>query len=270
MHYGIEVVPFGDFSDPAAIVRLAKAAEAAGWEGLWIWDHMLMPYGAGDPWVTLAAAAACTERIRLVPGVAPLPRYRPHLLARTLAGLDILSRGRVIFGTGLGIPPDFIPFGEPGDDRTRAGMLDEGLEVLTGLWSGEEFSHRGKHFTLETVRLVPIPVQRPRIPVWIGGGSRAALRRAARWDGWIMGTVDEQSRVTNPPENVARDVRRILEQRRTHAPFDVAVDGVTNAGERGLVAEYQAAGATWWFEAIHLSRASEPKLLERIAAGPPA
>jgi hypothetical protein len=85
-----------------------------------------------------------------------------------------------------------------------------------------------------------------------------------------MGTVDEQSRVTNPPENVARDVRRILEQRRTHAPFDVAVDGVTNAGERGLVGEYEGAGATWWFEAIHLSRASEPKLLERIAAGPPA
>jgi alkanesulfonate monooxygenase SsuD/methylene tetrahydromethanopterin reductase-like flavin-dependent oxidoreductase (luciferase family) len=269
MHYGIEVVPFGDFSNPRAVVRLAQAAEAAGWEGLWIWDHMLMPYGTGDPWITLAAVAASTERIKLLTGISPLPRYRPHLLARMLTGLDILSGGRVLFGTGLGIPPDFVPFGEPADDKTRAEMLDEGLEMLTGLWSGEEFSHHGRHYTAEAVRLVPAPLQKPRIPVWIGGASRAALRRAARWDGWIMGTVDEQGKVTNPPEAIARDVRILLEQRKSKDSFDVAVDGVTRAGERGLAPEYEAAGATWWYEAIHLSRGTESELLQRIAAGPP-
>src|SRR5512136_2793402 len=149
MHYGIEVVPFGDFSDPRQIVSLAQAAEAAGWEGLWIWDHVLMPYGVGDPWITLAAVAACTRSIKLCTGVSPLPRYRPHLLARMLTALDLLSEGRLIFGTGLGIAPDFFPFGESSDDKTRAAMLDEGLSLLTKYLSGEVVTHHGKFYTSE-------------------------------------------------------------------------------------------------------------------------
>ncbi len=213
MHYGIEVVPFGDFSDPRQIVRLAQAAEQAGWEGLWIWDHVLMPYGAGDPWITLAAVAACTQSIKLCAGVSPLPRYRPHLLARTLAGLDRLSGGRVIFSTGLGIAADFAPFGEPAEDKTRAAMLDEGLELLAGYLSSEETTHHGKYYAAEAVRLVPGPLQKPRLPVWIGGGSKAALRRAARWDGWMIGTVNEKSEITLPPEKFARQAAFILQQR---------------------------------------------------------
>ncbi len=269
MHYGIEVVPFGDFSDPRQIVRLAQAAEEAGWEGLWIWDHVLMPYGAGDPWVTLAAAAACTKTIKLCAGVSPLPRYRPHLLARTLAGLDQLSGGRVIFSTGLGIAADFAPFGEPAEDKTRAAMLDEGLELLAGYLSGEETTHHGKYYAAEAVRLVPGPLQKPRLPIWIGGGSKAALRRAAHWDGWIMGTVNEKSEITMPPEKIASQVASILQQREAGTPFDIAVDGVTQAGEHGLVEEYQQAGATWWFEIIHQLRGTLPELMQRIQAGPP-
>jgi len=269
MHYGIEVVPFGDFSDPRQIVALAQAAEAAGWEGLWTWDHVLIPYGVGDPWVTLAAVAACTKSIKLCAGVSPLPRYRPHLLARTLASLDLLSGGRLIFATGLGIAPDYAPFGEPADDKTRAEMLDEGLALLLGYLSGEEINHHGEYYSAEAVRLVPAALQKPRIPVWIGGGSQAALRRAARWDGWIMGTVNENSEVTNPPEKIAGEVAYILQHRKEKLPFDIAVDGVTQAGERGLVREYQQAGATWWFEAIHLARGTQEELLQRIKAGPP-
>jgi alkanesulfonate monooxygenase SsuD/methylene tetrahydromethanopterin reductase-like flavin-dependent oxidoreductase (luciferase family) len=269
MHYGIEVVPFGDFSDPRQVVQLAQAAEAAGWEGMWTWDHVLMPYGVGDPWITLAAVAASTQSIKLCAGVSPLPRYRPHLLARTLAGLDLLSGGRVIFGTGLGIPPDFAPFGEPADDKTRAAMLDEGLGLLTGYHSGEEINHQGKYYSAKSVRLVPTPLQKPHIPFWIGGGSKAAMRRAARWDGWIMGTVNEKSEVTNPPEKIADEVAYIFQHRKGTSPFDIALDGVTKAGERGLVREYEKAGATWWFEAIHLSRGSLEELLQRIKAGPP-
>ena len=144
MHYGIEVVPFGDFSSPLQIVQLAQAAEAAGWEGLWIWDHVLVPYGVGDPWITLAAVAVSTKSIKLCAGVSPLPRYRPHLLARTLVGLDLLSTGRIIFASGLGVTTDFAPFGEPADDKVRAAMLDEGLELLAGYLSGEEINFEGK------------------------------------------------------------------------------------------------------------------------------
>ena len=269
MHYGIEVVPFGDFSDPCQIVRLAQAAEASGWEGLWIWDHVLIPYGVADPWVTLSAVAASTRSIKLCAGVSPLPRYRPHLLARTLAGLDLLSQGRLIFATGLGITPDFAPFGEARDDKTRAAMLDEGLELLAGYLSGEQTTHHGKYYSAEAIRLLPTPLQKPHIPVWIGGGSKAALRRAARWNGWIMGTVDEKSQVTRPPEKIADNVAYFLQHRTEAAPFDIAVDGVTPARAGGLVREYQQAGATWWFEIIHQLRGTPQELMQRIQAGPP-
>lgn len=270
MHFGIEVVPFGDYSNAQSVVELAQAAEAAGWEGIWIWDHVVFPYGAGDPWITLAAVAAVTKQIKLVTGVAPLPRYRPHLLARMLAGLDLLSQGRVIFGTGAGVDFDFVPFGEPGDAGTRAAMLDEGLDLLVKLLSGAETTHRGDHYIVEKVRLVPSPVQQPRVPVWIGGGSNAALRRAAQWDGWIIGAVDEQQTITNPPEQLAKQVATLHQHRSVSAPFDVAVDGVSAAGDDGALArEYADAGATWWFECIFGSRGSHAQMLQRIHAGPP-
>jgi alkanesulfonate monooxygenase SsuD/methylene tetrahydromethanopterin reductase-like flavin-dependent oxidoreductase (luciferase family) len=272
MHYGIEVVPFGAYSNPRQVVQLAQAAEAAGWEALWIWDHMLMPYGAGDPWITLAAVAASTQRLKLITGVAPVPRYRPHLLARMLAGLDLLSEGRVIFGTGLGIAPDFEPFGEPVDARTRASMLDEGLEQITRLWTGEPTLYLGRYYRAEQAQLLPTPVQQPRIPIWIGGASKAALRRAARWDGWIMGTVNEQCEVTQTPEQIAAQVAVILQHRARDAgsaPFDVAVDGVSASPQRSRAADYAQAGATWWFECLFGSRGSHEDLLRRIQAGPP-
>ena len=269
MHYGIDVVPFGDFSNPSKIVQLAQIAESAGWEGLWIWDHVVMPYGVGDPWITLAAVAASTKSLKLCVGVSPLPRYRPHLLARTLTSLDLLSAGRVIFGTGLGIAPDFAPFGEPPDDQTRARMLNEGLDLLNGYLTGKEISHQGKYYQAEKVRLAPTPLQKPRIPIWIGGGSQAAMKRAARWDGWIMGSVNEKSEITKSPEKLAEEVATLLSYRTARAPFDIAIDGVTQAGERGLPGEYEQAGATWWFECIHLLRGTLEELIQRIKAGPP-
>lgn len=270
MQYGLEIVPVGPFSDPRKVVKLAQAAEAAGWEGIYIWDHVLFgPYGVGDPWVALSAVAATTSRLKLCTGVAPLPRYRPHLLARTLAALDLLSQGRAIFGTGLGVAGDFTPFGEPGDDKTRAAMTDEGLALVVKLWSGEAITHAGGHYTATNAQLLPAPVQRPRIPIWIGGDSNAALRRAARWDGWIMGTIDEQCRITKTPDQIASQVAYIRQQRTVDSPFAVAIDGVSAAGDDALPRAYAQAGATWWFEAIFLSRASEDELVRRIEAGPP-
>lgn len=269
MRYGIEVIPFGSYSDPHEVVRLAQAAEAAGWEALAIWDHMLFPFGSGDPWVTLSAVAATTRRLKLITAVAPLPRYRPHLLARTLVALDRLSGGRVIFGTGLGMAFDQAPFGDPTDASTLAAQLDEGLEVLTRLWSGEPVNHQGRFYTVAGAQLTPTPLQQPRIPIWIGGESPAALRRAARWDGWIIGTIDEQCRITRPPEQLAAEIAALRSYRTSDSPPAVAVDGVTDASERNLPNAYAQAGATWWLEAIFGSRGSPEEMLARVNAGPP-
>jgi alkanesulfonate monooxygenase SsuD/methylene tetrahydromethanopterin reductase-like flavin-dependent oxidoreductase (luciferase family) len=269
MHYGIEVVPFGEYSNPRLVMELAQAAEAAGWEGITLWDHLLFPYGAGDPWITLAAVAAVTKRIKLCTGVSPLPRYKPPVLARTLVGLDILSGGRVIFGTGAGVDFDFTPFGEAADAKTRAGMLDEGLELLEGLVAGKQVTMQGQYFSAAGAQLVPSGVQQPRTPIWIGGDSQPAYRRAARWDGWIIGTIDEMQNVTLPPEELSKRVQAILAHRTQSTPFDVAIDGCSQPGQSRLVAAYAAAGATWWFEAIFGTRGSHAELLARIHAGPP-
>lgn len=271
MRYGIEIVPFGEFAEPQNIVRFAQAAEAAGWEALWVWDHLAMPYGVADPWVTLTAVAATTSTLKILPGVAALPRYKPHLLARLLASLDRLSNGRFILGAGLGaIHDEFASVGESSTYQTRAAMLDEMLDLLVALASGESVTHHGPHYTADNLAILPPPVQRPRYPVWIGGDSPAAYRRAAHWDGWIIGTVNEKCEITMPPEAIAQRVTAVQQQRQAHLPpLAIAVDGITQAGETALVQEYAEAGATWWFEILFGLRASMDELLARVQAGPP-
>jgi alkanesulfonate monooxygenase SsuD/methylene tetrahydromethanopterin reductase-like flavin-dependent oxidoreductase (luciferase family) len=270
MHYGIEVVPFGQFGDPKVMMQVARAAEEAGWEGIWVWDHILFPYGVGDPWVILSAVAASTEKLKIITGVAPLPRYHIHVLARILTSLDILSNGRVIFGTGLGIDCEFAQVGEPGDPRIRASMLDEGLSVLTRLWSGGPVTYKGTHYTIEDVTLIPTPVQ-TRVPIWIGGESKTALRRAAMWDGWIIGTINEKCEIIRSPKKLAEEIIYIRKHRKSDEPFDVAIDGVSKPDEkdRELVRQYEEAGAKWWFEGIFGLRGSKEEMLNRIEAGPP-
>jgi alkanesulfonate monooxygenase SsuD/methylene tetrahydromethanopterin reductase-like flavin-dependent oxidoreductase (luciferase family) len=184
-------------------------------------------------------------------------------------GLDILSGGRVIFGTGAGVDFDFTPFGEALDAKTRAAMLDEGVELVAGLISGRQVTQRGRFFSAENAQLVPAAVQTPRIPIWMGGDSKPAYRRAARWDGWVIGTIDEMQNITLPPEVLATRVATIRSFRTEDGPFDIAIDGVSGPGRSTLAAEYAAAGATWWFEAIFGTRGSHAEMLARIHAGPP-
>jgi hypothetical protein len=148
-------------------------------------------------------------------------------------------------------------------------MTDEGLDLLTQLWSGEEVTHQGQFYQTQQVRMLPTPVQRPRIPIWIGGDSPAALQRAARWDGWIMGVIDEQCNVTKPPAQIAAQVATIRQHRSSSDPLEVAIDGASKAGESALAREYADAGATWWFEAIFETRGPLEEQIERIKAGPP-
>jgi alkanesulfonate monooxygenase SsuD/methylene tetrahydromethanopterin reductase-like flavin-dependent oxidoreductase (luciferase family) len=274
MRYGIVAANLGEYADPRVAVRLAQAAEAAGWEAFFVWDHLGFVRGlaSGDPWVILSAVAASTTRLKLGIAVTPLARRRPQVVANALASMDLLSGGRVIFGAGLGgVPEEFSAFGDPGDAKQRAAMLDEGLTILDGLWSGVTVTHRVQHYAVEGVSLAPRPLQRPRIPIWIGGEGAPALRRAARWDGWLAPATSHDGTPTmaKSPQRIAEMVAEIRRHRTTDAPFEVAVDGYSEPGDPALPRAYGAAGATWWLESIHDMRGPLGEMMARVRAGPP-
>ncbi|MFT4084726.1 MAG: LLM class flavin-dependent oxidoreductase, partial [Nocardioides sp.] len=181
---GIAVPCFTD--DPIELVDLAVLAEEAGFDGFFIWDHLVWSNDglAGpsvvDPWAVLSAIAVRTTRLVLGPMITPVARRRPWVLARQTATLDLLAGGgRTVLGVGLGGPDgDFALFGEPVDPRRRGALLDEGLDVLAGLWTGEAFEHHGAHHDVGPVRFRPTPAG-GRVPVWVGGvlPARRPLRR---------------------------------------------------------------------------------------------
>lgn len=267
MRYGIGLANIGSYSDPRLSVRVAQAAEAGGWDGIFVWDHLAFAWGASaaDPWTVLAAIAATTERLRLGTAVTPLARRRPQVLANQVATLDVLSGGRVILGAGLGgSPSEFAKFGEAVDAGVRASMLDEGLDVVRRLFSGEQVDHHGPHYTVDGVTLAPTPVQSP-LPVWIGGNRAASRRRAARWQGWLPDSSYPPGAGASP-RDVARGLAEIRELRGGAAEsFDVAVLGQHDTSEPEAYAE---AGATWWLENVHDQRGTPEAVLELVAAGP--
>ena len=262
MRYGICLANIGTYADPRLSVRVAQAAEQAGWDGVFIWDHLAFVWGrpAVDPWTTLAAIATSTERVRLGTAVTPVARRRPQVLAHQVATLDILSGGRVVFGAGLGgSPSEFGKFGEPTDAKVRASMLDEGLDLLRRFWSGEEVTHQGEHYTVDRVTLSPTPVQ-ATLPIWIGGNRPASLRRASRWDGWIADSADPTG-ATFAPDDVSRSVETIGRS----DDYEVAVLGER---EHGDPTAYEQAGATWWLENLHDKRGSFDDVLGLVSTGP--
>lgn len=274
MLYGLDVANQGAGSDPRWVVKLAQAAEQAGWDGLFMWDHWSFAWGmpSGDPWVILAAVAQATSKLRLGTAITPLSRRRPHVVANTLATLDLVSNGRMVFGAGLGgVLEELAAFGEVTDPKTRATMLDEGLEVVARLLAGEKVKHHGAYYTIDDVQLLPHSLQRPRLPIWIGAESGNALRRAARWDGWVIYTVGTKGELVNTSADIAQSLAKIQQYRRglgnADKPFDVVVTGVSRPGER--VEEYAAIGATWWLETIHGMRVSVDMIIDRVQAGPP-
>jgi alkanesulfonate monooxygenase SsuD/methylene tetrahydromethanopterin reductase-like flavin-dependent oxidoreductase (luciferase family) len=274
MRYGVVMANLNEYSDPRVAVRLAQAAEDAGWEAFFVWDHLGFVWGSpsSDPWIVLPAVAASTTHLTLGTAITPLARRRPQIVANALASLDLLSGGRVVFGAGLGgVEEEFTAFGDPGGMKERAAMLDEGLMILNRLWSGASVTHRGPHYAVEGVSLAPLPLQRPRISIWIGGEGAPALRRAARWDGWLAPATspDGTPTMAKSPERIAEMVAEIRRHRTTDAPFEVAVDGYSEAGDPTLPRAYGAAGATWWLESIHGMRGSLDEMMTRVEAGPP-
>ncbi len=240
MRHAIHVPLFGALADPHAVVDLALAAEGAGWDGFFVWDHLLSPVGGdwdiADPWIVLAAAAVATDRIRLGPMVTPLPRRRVVKLARESVTLDQLSRGRLILGLGTGrdIAREYSAFGDPADPRQLGRALDEGAAVVTALWSGETVTHRGAVF-IDGVRIIPGPVQQPRIPVWFGTNRTTGcpIKRAARYDGIFPLGMDLAG--------IARITDAIEKIRGSREGFDVAVAARLDTDPDKL----RAAGATW-------------------------
>jgi alkanesulfonate monooxygenase SsuD/methylene tetrahydromethanopterin reductase-like flavin-dependent oxidoreductase (luciferase family) len=255
MRYGISISPAGPGGDPASMAELAALAEQAGWDGVFLEDYVVYQGEAGlptyDPWVTLAAMAVATSRIRLGTSVTPLPRRRPWKLASEAVTLDHLSRGRLILGAGSGDvqDPAFTATGEPLKPAIRAELLDESLAIIDGLWTGEPVTFHGRHFQVEGLQLAPRPVQQPRIPVWIGGDWLIAgvRRRVARWDGSCAykGSPDEEWQ-----DMTAGDVRDI---RAVAGPdLDIALGGRRRAedwdADREHIRAIAGAGATWWSE----------------------
>ena len=274
MKFGLDIPTGGAYADPRKLADLAFEAEQAGWDGFFVQDVLYSVDALTDPWVALSAVAMRTQRMRIGVFLTPIPRRRPWRLAREAVALDYLSNGRLIFGAALGFQDlDFTPFGEEYDAKIRAEKLDEGLDVLKGLWSGEPFSFHGKHYQLDNVTFLPKPLQSPRIPIWLAGGwpRRKPLRRAARWDGIYLMTVNQVTNELLKPEEVREAVTYMQAQRESSEPFDIGVNGEVpdDAGKAAEVIQaYQEAGATWWID-LEGEGESFEEYRARIRRGPP-
>jgi len=247
MQRGLFLAPFDELAEPAVLLDVAIAADERGWDGLFLWDHIIYrpPVRAlADPWVMLSAIAARTERLRIGPLVTPLSRRRVQKVARETVTLDRLSGGRTVLGVGLGSDHELAPFKEIEDPRERAVLLDAALRRLSEMWDGE---------------FEPPPIQQPRIPVWVATRwpRRRPVRRAIRWDGLFPIELPGPEALAELAGEIARERDGGLEG------FDLVVEI-----EPGQDAEpWRAAGATWVLTGFG-RQPSADAVREVVAAGP--
>lgn len=273
MRAGFYVPNFGCCGEADVLADLAHEAEDCGWDGIFVWDHLQVIEPTADPWIALTAMALRTSSIRLGTLVTPVPRRHIAKLAREVSTLDRLAGGRLIFGAGAGyaLLPDYSAFGDVTDPKERAAKLDEGLDVLSALWSGEPVEHQGAHFTVSTEGFAA-PVQQPRVPVWTAATHSAVrpIARAARWDGMICAAqygLDVE----------AADVRDMVSAVQGHradagrsGPFDVIRFGQTSdAADIATVSACEEAGATWWMEYTFPTITTLAQTRARLHLGPP-
>ncbi len=276
--FGLGVPNGGDFANPVALARLAAEAEAAGWDGVFLWDHVIrrQPWQPMiDPWVTLAAMAAATDRVVLGPMVTPLARRRVSNVARQTVTLDHLSGGRVRLGVGLGAPDDeFTRFGESADAKERAQRLDESIEALEALWTGDDVAYRGRFVTADGVQFTPRPVN-GRVPIWVAGGwpGGAPFRRAARLDGvWPVSSSGGYLTVDAFGDCIGRVQQLRADLGRT-GPYDACfIDRSTGPEDervRDDLGRLRTVGMTWWIESLDQPDVPFEAHRERVLAGPP-
>jgi alkanesulfonate monooxygenase SsuD/methylene tetrahydromethanopterin reductase-like flavin-dependent oxidoreductase (luciferase family) len=258
-------------------VAAAQAAEQAGWDGVFTWDgiHVGDEIEVHDPWALLAAFAMVTDRVRLGAIIHPLPRRKPWEVARQSVTVDRLSDGRLVLPVGLGALDDagFGRVGEVTDRRTRAERLDESLEILTGLWTGEPFGYSGRHYRFEPMAFRPTPIQQPRIPIWVVGvwPSERSMNRVARYDGLLPSVRAADGSLDGPiPLDALSEMRAWLDERSGERTIEIVLEGTTEPGDAGAatVQPYAEAGATWWLEA-DWSSFDITATRKRIEAGPP-
>jgi alkanesulfonate monooxygenase SsuD/methylene tetrahydromethanopterin reductase-like flavin-dependent oxidoreductase (luciferase family) len=273
MQYGF-ILPGGDIH---TIIELASEAEAAGWDGVFYWDAISIE-SAGlmyDPWLTLTAIAMNTKRVRIGAVLTPLSRRRPWKLARETVTLDHLSHGRLILPVGLGALDDggFTKVGEATDRKVRSQLLDEGLEILTGLWSGQPFSFHGQQYHIEEMTFLPPALQSPRIPIWVVGAwpRIKSMQRALRYDGLLAAKLPGDGDMT--PTDIQAMKAFIDKNRTATTPFDIVWEGETPAEDRGqaisIVRPWADAGVTWWMETRWGITLRLEEVRTRIKAGPP-
>lgn len=275
MKYGF-IIPEGEIH---TIIEMAGEAEEAGWDGVFYWDGIAIPSAAlmYDPWVVLAGMALRTRRVHIGLVLTPISRRRPWKMARETVSVDHLSHGRLVVPIGLGALDDggFGKVGEATDRKLRAQLMDEGLEILTGLWSGQPFSFQGKHYHLDEMTFTPPPVQQPRIPIWVAGAwpRVKSMQRVLRYDGLLPNKLDETgAQVKVLPEDIRAMKAYIAEHRTLTTPFDIITEGETPGEQPERAAEivrpFAEAGATWWME-TRWSESSLDKVRARIQQGPP-
>ena len=271
MKYGLDVRIDEEFAEPQILVELALEAEKAGWDGFFVQDAMVADAALVDPIIALAAIAAHTKYIRIGAFMTALPRRRPWKVARETVSLDHLSNGRLIFGAGSGFEAsDFGSFGEETELKARAEKLDEGLMILSGLWTGEPFTFQGHYYQVNNVRFTPKPIQSPRIPIWIGGRwpHRKPFLRAAHWDGIYVMTLKANGEHLTPAE-IVEIASFIKSHRERSEPFDIAfADETLNDMNQStqIIKSYQEAGVTWWLEGIW---GTHEEMRTHIKGGPP-
>lgn len=275
MHYGF-IIPRGDVE---TILEMAIEAEEAGWDGVFYWDGIYIE-SAGpmyDPWVILGAMALQTKRVRLGAILTPPSRRRPWKLARETVTVDHLSHGRLIVAVGLGALDDggFAKVGEATDRKVRAELLDEGMEILTGLWSGKPFHFQGKHYHLDEMTFQPPPVQSPRIPIWVVGAwpSMKSMQRVLRYDGLLPNKLSASGNDNAMTPEDIRAMKAYIEEHRTLVtPFDIVWEGETPGDDRERAAQiiqpFIDAGITWWMETRWFTEDIEA-IRTRISQGPP-
>ncbi|NIO36131.1 LLM class flavin-dependent oxidoreductase [Candidatus Bathyarchaeota archaeon] len=277
MKFGLSVIHVWNVKNPAEfLLNLAVAADEAGWDGFFLWDHITWFVRAPlmDPWTMLGAMASRTEKLRLGTMVTPLARRRPQVVARQSVTLDHLSGGRAVLGVGLGgDAQDYTAFGEEFEYKLLAEKVDEALDVITGLWSGKAVTHRGRHYAVDDVTFLPKPIQEPRIPIWIGGQSIGALKRASRYDGWaIVGPHPSANAKGRSLEQVSKAVRKIKQYRDRNDSFDVVYSMDLPEEERLIKMTAQkadSAGVTWLLEGVFGLRYTPKQALKRTKKGPP-
>jgi alkanesulfonate monooxygenase SsuD/methylene tetrahydromethanopterin reductase-like flavin-dependent oxidoreductase (luciferase family) len=269
VRYGLYVAPFGELADVPALAHVAATADASGWDGFFVWDHV-MTYrrvAVADPWIALTTIAIATERVRLGAMVTPLARRRPWDVARQAAMIDRLSGGRLVFGAGLGGDSrrELSAFGEERDPRARAALLDDALEVVVALWNGEPVTRDGL-YPLDRAQVLPTPLQEPRPPVWLGcvWPHRRPLRRAARYDGVFP--VSHVAPLTG--DDLGEAMRVVAEHRPPDAgPFDLVVVNHERP-DAARLADLRGAGATWWLQGFG-ERPRRADVEAAAAVGPP-